>query len=391
MLTIILGIIASVILAVLSVAVAYLYFLALIGTMGNKSYPEISKSYDFLILVPAHNRSRNIHRTLESLVEVEPIGHVEIAVIANNCTDNTVEIAREYDVTVLERFDDAHQGKGYALEWTISQYDLDRFQAVAVVDAGTIVERNMLRAMAESFESGADAVQLYYGLVAEQQTGLPYLQKILNITENLFFYKGRAALGLSILLRGTGMAIKSKVLEDHPWQEHSITANIEYSIKLIIADKLIDFNVNSMVLAETVSSIEQSHRQKLRWASGTLELMRKRLWPLCKLGISQSRIELVELGFSFILLNHPFRTFLTITAIILALPAHHGTREVLLGFGLVLIALQVIYSLSGILFIREKKQALKSLLHIPGIAWQSVIVQFRTLIEFGKNSHHNAQ
>ena len=389
MLTIILGIIASVILAVLSVAVVYLYFLALIGTIGKKSYPEISKSYDFLILVPAHNRSQNIHSTLESLVKVEPIGHVEIAVIANNCTDNTAEIAREYDVTVLERFDDSHQGKGYALEWAISQYDLERFQAVAVVDAGTVVEKNMLRAMAESFESGTDAVQLYYGLAAGQQTGLPYLQKILNITENLFFYKGRAVLGLPILLRGTGMAIKSEVLMRYPWQEHSITANIEYSIKLILADKLIDFNVNSMVLAEATSSLEQSHRQKIRWVSGTIELMRERLWRLCKLGLSQSRLKLVELGFSFILLNHPFLTILTIAAIILALPAHPGTREIMLGLGLLLIVLQVIYLLSGILFIREKKQAMKSLLQLPAIAWQSMIVQFKTLIEIGKNNHHN--
>ena len=55
----------------LSVAVVYLYFLALIGLTQKKKYPQRSKEYDFLILVPAHNEENDIAKTLHSLKKLE--------------------------------------------------------------------------------------------------------------------------------------------------------------------------------------------------------------------------------------------------------------------------------------------------------------------------------
>lgn len=140
-------------LALLSLAVVYLYFLAFVGLLGLKFYPEILQETNFLILVPAHNEEKVIAATLRNLQKLKPVGKVEIAVIADNCTDTTAAIAKGYGVTVLERSDESHKGKGYALEWAISQYDLGRFDAVAVVDADTIAESNMLETMAQSFAS----------------------------------------------------------------------------------------------------------------------------------------------------------------------------------------------------------------------------------------------
>ncbi len=383
---IIFGIIALIMLLGLSLAVIYLYFLLFVGLVGEQQYVESVPDYDFLILVPAHNEKDVIRRTLESLQRLDKIGRADITVIADNCTDSTAAIAREYGVTVLERTDEANRGKGYALEWAINQFDLDRFSAVAIVDADTIVESNMLKEMARSLESGAEAVQLYYGFSVEQNTALSYLQKMANIVENLFFYRPRSILKLPILLRGTGMAIKSGLLKNHPWESHSITEDVEYAVNLLVEGFRIDFNTESLVFAPATSSLDQSYSQKTRWASGTFELIKNKMWPLFKMGFKNARFDLVELGLSFLLLSRPLLIYIACIAIVLGLFASGGFNYIFALWGLLLILLLILYLLSGIIFISNKKAALKSLLYIPRYGFWFLLLQIKALLTIGRHS-----
>jgi len=381
---VIFGIIAFIVLLCLSLAVAYLYFLLFVGLLGSQTYAESVSDYDFLILVPAYNEEDVIRLTLESLLRLDKTGRVDITVIADNCTDSTAAIAREYGVTVLERFDEINRGKGYALEWAINQFDLDRFSAVAFVDADTVAEPNMLREMARSFESGAEAVQLYNGFSVVQNTALSNLQKLANIVENIFFYKSRAILKLPILLRGTGMAIKSGLLKNHPWHSHSITEDVEYAVNLLIDGVRIDFNANSLVFAQATSSFDQAYSQKTRWASGTFELIKNKMWPLLKIGFKDARFDLVELAFSFLLLSRPLLIYIAGTAIIFGIFAPGGLNYIFVLWGLFLILLLILYLLTGIIFISDKKAALKSLLYIPRYGFWFLLLQFKALLNLGR-------
>lgn len=70
----------------------------------------------------------------------------EIIVIADNCTDNTADIARSYDVTVYERFNKELSGKGYALKEVFEEYVFKKnFDAVAVFDADNLVSENYFK------------------------------------------------------------------------------------------------------------------------------------------------------------------------------------------------------------------------------------------------------
>ena len=355
-------------LGALSLGVFYLYFLALVGLVGIRFYPELTGKCDFLILIPAHNEEKVIGATLQNLKKFKPVGKIDIAVIADNCTDSTAAIARESGYTVLERTDSKLKGKGYALDWATKQYDLTQYDAVAIVDADTMVQADMLEAMARSLAMGAGAVQLYYGFSIEQKTALSYLQHVANIVENVLFYGARAILGLPILLRGTGMAIKSEVLQKYPWDSHSITEDVEYAVKLLVNKIKIDFNTESLVYAPSTSSYEQSQSQKLRWAAGTFELIKNRTWPLLKQGLRDGRFDLVELGLSFLLLSRPFLIYLAGIGLVLSILAMPGTKAIFALWSLILIALLVIYLLAGIIFVKDKLAAIKSLAQVPRYA-----------------------
>ncbi|MGA7834736.1 MAG: glycosyltransferase [Acidimicrobiales bacterium] len=64
------------------------------------------------IVIPAHNEQDRIPHLLQTLADPSIEGRYDVYVICNGCTDNTSQVAREYDVTVVEM---DMSGKHYAL------------------------------------------------------------------------------------------------------------------------------------------------------------------------------------------------------------------------------------------------------------------------------------
>lgn len=60
-----------------------------------------------MAILPAHNEENVIGNLIESLKKQDyPANLIDIYVIADNCTDNTVKIAKEAGAIVLERKED---------------------------------------------------------------------------------------------------------------------------------------------------------------------------------------------------------------------------------------------------------------------------------------------
>ncbi len=381
---IILDILILIFLYPLSLAVAWLYLLALVGLIGQKDYPQQSRRYKFLILVPAHNEAATIGPTLERLNALEDRDGSKIVVIADNCDDDTATVAAGYNVEVLVRDNPDARGKGYALEWAIGQFALDDYDAVAIVDADTLVKPDMLRVMTRSFETGAGAVQLDYVFYVAEDTPLAQIQAVANRVENRFFYKPRAIMGLPVLLRGTGMAIKSDVLVRLPWDSHSITEDVDYSVKLIQNRVRIDYSVAGEIQAPATSSYDQSYTQKLRWASGTFGLIRDRIMPLIGQGLKQGRIDLIELALSFLLLSRPALIYLTLIPLLLSLAVGGPLGTGYLLWSLFLIGLLVVYLISGVFLVPQKGKALAALAHVPKFGFWFLKVQLEALFRHRK-------
>jgi cellulose synthase/poly-beta-1,6-N-acetylglucosamine synthase-like glycosyltransferase len=350
----IIGIIASISLAILSVAIVYLYFLSIIGLLGNKSYPDVTKNYDFLIIIPAHNESSNIRRLLESISSLVSQGRLEITVVADNCTDNTVSIARGYNVTVLKKDDGVKINKWHAINWAINQYDLERFNAVVIIDANCVVERGLLRAIAESIEGGADAVQVCSIISKSQKLRFSFLSEVTTQIDSLFFYRGRAILGLPVLLRGNAMAIRTEVLEDYPLDSLDQNDDLKYTLSLFAAHKIIDYNSNSFVMESDLTSYSQSKVSKSGFIKKTLNTINDRLIPICKMGMARKRLDLVELGISFLLKSRLLLFITDCIALILSLFAPSGIKKVLVSSAIFLMFLQVSYLFIGLIFMTKK-------------------------------------
>src|SRR5436309_7528559 len=117
----------------------------------------------FALLIPAHDEELILSTLLESLSQLTyPKEQYKVYVIADNCTDKTTELARQFEgVQVYERFNQEKRGKGYALNWMFQQLAESQqvYDAYVVIDADSVVVPTFLHAMSKELGRGAKVLQ----------------------------------------------------------------------------------------------------------------------------------------------------------------------------------------------------------------------------------------
>lgn len=227
----------------------------------------------FRILIPSHNESEIIDKTLGGLVNLTyPRERFEVIVIADNCTDNTAELARNHDVTVWERSDLTQKSKGHALSWAIEklfQGDAGDFDGVVVIDADTLVHPRLLDWFSHYLDLGCDYIQGYYnGSNKESSWRTKLLSYALSLINGAYL-AGSHASGISVALRGNGMCFSKDGLARNPWQAATLAEDIEFSWKLRLRGERVAFAPEAMVYGELVSGNHKGTvSQRQRWEVG---------------------------------------------------------------------------------------------------------------------------
>lgn len=81
-----------------------------------------SKYHKYAVVIAARNESAVIANLIESIKKQNyPQDLIDIYVVADNCTDNTAEVAKNAGAIVIERFNRQKVGKGYALDFAFKQ------------------------------------------------------------------------------------------------------------------------------------------------------------------------------------------------------------------------------------------------------------------------------
>ena len=85
---------------------SYQVFYLILGTVKKtKKYAPAPKTKRYAVCIAARNEESVISQLLESIKRQNyPHKLIDIYIVADNCTDNTADIAREYGANVFERF-----------------------------------------------------------------------------------------------------------------------------------------------------------------------------------------------------------------------------------------------------------------------------------------------
>lgn len=235
------------------------------------------------VLIPAHDEEASLPQTLASLVD-QPRPPERIVVIADNCTDATVDVARRAGVEVVETVGNT-QKKAGALNQVLrgllpGQGDND---VVMVVDADTRLDRGFLEAAVARFTSDRALMAvggLFYG---EEGAGVlgqfqrneysRYSRDIGRRRGRVFVLTGTASMFRPAALR-TVAEQRGTSLPGTPgdvYDTAALTEDNELTIALKSLGALMISPAACTVVTEVMPTWRALWRQRLRWQRGALE------------------------------------------------------------------------------------------------------------------------
>ena len=236
------------------------------------------KENRFMAIIPAHNEAVVVANLVESLKKQNyPRELYDIYVIADNCTDNTAEVARNAGAIVYERFDEEKKTKGFALQWFLAQKIKEDapYDALCIFDADNIADENFLKAMNKKLCQGETVVQGYRDIKNPTDNWITAGYAIFYWTMNRFYHLARYNLGLSPLLNGTGFMVKFDVIKPTGWDTNTLTEDIEFSLKNIIEGRRLGWATDAIVYDEQPTGFKQSWSQRSRWTVGHIQCIKE--------------------------------------------------------------------------------------------------------------------
>jgi 1,2-diacylglycerol 3-beta-glucosyltransferase len=336
----------------------------------------------FAVLVPAHDEEPVIGATLEALGGLDyPAERYRVHVVADHCTDRTVEIARAAGVEVHEHAG-ARRGKGPALAWVIRTLleapDGQAPDVVVVVDADTVVDKGFLREVARAVASGAHAVQGQYRVRDPDTSAAAGLRAAALAARHHLRPLGRTAIGASCGLYGNGMAFTAAVVRGRDWSGH-LTEDIEFQMDLLLDGIRVAYAPEAVVEAEMPSTFEDARTQNERWERGRIELARRYVPRLARAAVApdaRNRIAAADA-----VLDHlvPPLSVLAVAVGVVAATSVVVGRRARPKSALLLCAALGAHVMSALVLARAPASVYRSLLHAPEMVVWKVRLWLRML------------
>lgn len=381
----------------LGVFVGYLLFLTLAGLKADRKTNRLRQQPEirFLILIPAHNEEASLPGLLENLSRISyPPSLLSVYVIADNCSDRTVDAALNGGAKVYTRINPALLGKGYALNWGFQQALQDGlvFDAVVILDADTILSPQFLKIMDAHLALGERVVQGYYSVRNSEGSWTEAIRFAAFTVLHYLRPQARMALGFSVGIKGNGIVFKREILEHHEWSG-SITEDIELHMNLILAGERVTFAPDAVLWGEMPNTLSGSQTQHSRWERGRVDMARKYGLPLLVAAWEAGKGRDFRRAFLLLdaLMEHlipPFAVLLTLSLIctflsilfFLVSPTAFELSKFNLFFCFLVFLGEGIYLLGGLRTAGASKRIYLSLLYVPlYLVWkikQYVLVLF---------------
>ena len=283
----------------LLVYTAFFVIVFLAGILrGKKEFPETAEHTRFAVLIPARNEEKVIGKLLTSLAKMDyPRECCTVCVIADRCTDRTVEIAESFGAKVLRTAAEGNNThsvknapagtKGHVLEFAFATLsDLNDIDAYVILDADNTVDPEFLSEMNKAFAGGVEAVQARRLGSAPGASWVAGGYEAYYASQNTVFNLPRQRLGSLAAVNGSGWAVRKEIAEMCSFR--TITEDHEFTILMALRGKKIAYCSRAVCYDEFVEEFGRSIRQRVRWSFGTVQCVRFYLGELVRTAMKGS-------------------------------------------------------------------------------------------------------
>lgn len=249
-----------------------------VGLLKKAKKPTLQdpKQHRYAVLVAARNEEGVIGALVESVVaQSYPQELLDIYVVADNCTDQTAQVAARAGATVYSRQNTEQVGKGYALEFLIQRIwkSGKAYDGYFVFDADNLLDRNYISEMNRNFAAGDRLVTGYRNSKNYADNWISAGYSLWFLRESRFLNQPRACLNTSCAISGTGFLVHHDILKKNGgWAHFLLTEDIEFTVDSILKGEKIGYCSTAVLYDEQPTLFSQSWRQRMRWARGYLQV-----------------------------------------------------------------------------------------------------------------------
>jgi cellulose synthase/poly-beta-1,6-N-acetylglucosamine synthase-like glycosyltransferase len=271
------------------------------------------------IVIPAHNEASAIASAVMSAKRQMSHGD-RLIVVADNCSDETEDIAEQAGAEVVVRHDLTRIGKGYALEAAVKFLaETGPREVVVILDADCLFGPGALGILIRASVERAAPIQALYSMRSPGSGGSGA-----RIAEFAWRIKTRLRptgyfhLGLPCNLMGSGMAFPWNILKNAKIGTDHIAEDILLGLDLALGGNPPWFCPSANVTSEFAHSQRGRDHQKRRWIHGYLAVLQSHFFKLLTWSIQRRDIYALALGVDLLV---PPLTILLIVCFTIALAA----------------------------------------------------------------------
>jgi cellulose synthase/poly-beta-1,6-N-acetylglucosamine synthase-like glycosyltransferase len=279
---------------------AFVLVVEITAAMLNKSrarhVSDDTKRPPVIVLIPAHDESRGILPTLNDVRD--QLGpNDRLVVVADNCSDDTAEIAEASGASVIRRDDPEKRGKGYALDFGLRSLQDSDPEIVIVVDADCRLEQGTLSQLAATCSLTGRPVQALYLMGTPKETMIKHeVAEFAWRIKNDLRPRGLLALGLPCQLMGTGMAFPRKLLDAADLASGHLAEDLELGLQLASKGHAPLLCPAALVRSEFPSTDQASRAQRARWEHGHLSILANNVLPCIRAAVRNRNGDLLALS-----------------------------------------------------------------------------------------------
>src|ERR1044071_4663984 len=278
------------------------------------SFPKIS------LLIAAYNEEENIADTIRGIKNQDYPGQIEIIIVDDGSTDNTVRVLRSYNMPNLKIVQAYHGGKAGALNEGLKYVTQD---IVVCIDADTFLHPQALRRIIARFLTDPEDTAAIAGCVLvknSRSTFMTRLQEwdyftgIASAKRQQSLYQG------TLVAQGAFSAFRTKVVKAHKGWPSVIGEDIVLTWSLINSGWRVGFEPTAIGFTSAPQTFRGFYRQRKRWARGMIEGLKQH----GRLVWKGSRLSSFFVGIDFIIpFVDLFYAFVFLPGVVLALFGHY--------------------------------------------------------------------
>lgn len=269
-------------------------------------YPKAEKKARVAYLIPAHNEADVIYSTVEDIFRSQkyPRDLFEVYVVADNCTDDTAELARKAGAKVLihQDPDPAHHMALYPLQYGVD-YILkqdEKAELIIHLDADNHICPEFSSLMNDAYQSGVDFARPYEGGTNGTQNFFTKACSYFYAFDSRFGGRGKEVLHLAAHVNGAGATMSRRLLlKTGGYDPVSISDDTEFCFNRLLEGTHAHMVEEAVVYEDMPSSGSDTAARNARIGKGNKILFKTKLRKMIPLFFRTGDFSLLETFFTY--------------------------------------------------------------------------------------------